>query len=124
MPFWITPALNVLAVLLSSFISYRISKNTLAAELKKLNTVWQHEKLVQSNAEFDEMVASVSVFLARPTYEFLESAARAVGVYRAKAPSDMIDAVDDLSSSLSTRDVSSISAALACLLKHRRISNR
>nr|DAY81991.1 MAG TPA: hypothetical protein [Caudoviricetes sp.] len=124
MPTWITPVSNLLAVLLSAYLSYRVSKLTLHAELKKLDAVWKHERQAQDDADFAEMVAAVSVYLSHPTYEFLERSARAVGVYRAKSPADISASVDELGGSLSTRDSAAISAALSRLLEHRRISHR
>ena len=123
MPFWITPALNVLGVLVSAFLSYRISRNTASAELKKLELTWQHEKEALLDSTYDKMVSAVTVYIARPVHEFLEEACNAVGAYRAHAPAEMTDSVDALSECLTRRDVPAVSAALSHLLEIRRKCN-
>lgn len=123
MPFWITPALNVLGVLVSAFLSYRIARNTASAELKKLELTWQHEKEALLDSTYDKMVSSVTVYLVRPVHEFLEEACNAVGAYRAHAPAEMTDSVDALSECLTRRDVPAVSAALSHLLEIRRKCN-
>jgi hypothetical protein len=124
MPVWITPALNVLGVLVSAFLSYRIARNTASAELKKLELTWQHEKEALLDSTYDKMVSAVTVYIARPFLEFLETACNAVGAYRAHAPAEMADSVDALSECLTRRDVPAVSAALSHLLEIRRKCNR
>ena len=123
MPFWITPALNVLGVLVSAFLSYRIARNTASAELKNLELTWQHEKEALLDSTYDKMVSAVTVYIARPVHEFLEEACNAVGAYRAHAPAEMTDSVDALSECLTRRDVPAVSAALSHLLEIRRKCN-
>ena len=123
MPFWITPALNVLGVLVSAFLSYRIARNTASAELKKLELTWQHEKEALLDSTYDKMVSAVTVYLARPFLEFLEPACNAVGAYRAHAHAEMADVVDALSECLTRQDVRSVSSALSHLLETHRKSH-
>ena len=123
MPVWSTPALNVLGVLVSAFLSYRIARNTASAELKKLELTWQHEKEALLDSTYDKMVSAVTVYIARPVHELLEEACNAVGAYRAHAPAEMTDSVDALSECLTRRDVPAVSAALSHLLEIRRKCN-
>lgn len=119
---FLSAGINVFGILVSAFLSYRISKATSSAEIKKLEATWQHEKESLADADFDKMVAAVTVYSANPVYGLFKPACEAVGVYRAKATGEMASAVDALSNCLMPRsdDTRALTAALANVIEERR----
>lgn len=74
------------------------AKKTAKSEIEKLQTIWAHEKETACDADFDAMVAAVSLYAKRPAPKDFQDATNAVAIYRAKASGDMAKEVEKLSS--------------------------
>ena len=88
------PAASVIA---SSAIAVWQAKKTARSEIEKLQAVWAHERETACDADFDNMVATVSLYAKDPSPRAFIDATNAVGVYRAKAAGAVAEAVDVLS---------------------------
>lgn len=84
-------------IIVSSCLAVWQAKKTAKAEIEKLKMIWAHEKETAHDADFDKMVAAVSLYEKYPHPKNFQDASNAVAVYRAKVTGDMADAVDALS---------------------------
>lgn len=82
---------------ISGIVAWVVAKQAAKAEIKKLQTIWAHEKETACDADFDAMIAAVSLYAKQPYPANLQTAASAVGVYRGKATGEMATEVDKLS---------------------------
>lgn len=119
---WFEICAPVLAVLVSSGVSVYISKKTAKEEIGKLQAIWAHEKEAACDADFDTMVAAVSLFAKRPLPNSFQRAANAVAIYQAKADGDTAVEVDKLSRLIvkTDPDCAAISEQLAAVIACKR----
>ena len=82
---------------ISGIVAWVVAKQAAKAEIKKLQTIWAHEKETACDADFDKMVSAVFIYAKYPAPKGFEDAANAVAVYRAKATEEMAVEVDKLS---------------------------
>lgn len=74
-----------------------MAKQAAKAEIKKLQTIWAHEKETACDADFDKMVSAVSLYAKYPSPNGFHDETDAVAIYRAKATEEMAVEVDKLS---------------------------
>lgn len=82
---------------ISGIVAWIVAKQAAKAEIKKLQTIWAHEKETACDADFDKMVSAVSLYAKYPSPNDFHAATDAVAVYRAKATEEMAVEVDKLS---------------------------
>lgn len=82
---------------ISGFVAWIVAKQAAKAEIKKLQTIWAHEKETACDADFDKMVSAVSLYAKYPSPNGFHDATDAVAIYRAKATEEMAVEVDKLS---------------------------
>ena len=70
---------------ISGIVAWIVAKQAAKAEIKKLQTIWAHEKETACDADFDKMVSAVSLYAKYPSPNDFHAATDAVAVYRAKA---------------------------------------
>ena len=47
---------------ISGIVAWIVAKQAAKAEIKKLQTIWAHEKETACDADFDKMVSTVSLY--------------------------------------------------------------
>ena len=82
---------------ISGIVAWIVAKQAAKAEIKKLQTIWAHEKETACDADFDKMVSAVSLYAKYPSPNDFHAATNAVGIYRAKATGEAAEKVDELS---------------------------
>lgn len=82
---------------ISSIVAWIVAKQAAKAEIKKLQTIWAHEKETACDADFDKMVSAVSLYAKYPSPNGFHDATDAVSIYRAKATGEIAVEVDKLS---------------------------
>lgn len=82
---------------ISGFVAWIVAKQAAKAEIKKLQTIWAHEKETACDADFDKMVSAVSIYAKAPSPNGFAGTTNAVAVYRAKATGEIAVEVDKLS---------------------------
>ena len=85
---------------ISGIVAWVVAKQAAKAEIKKLQTIWAHEKETACDADFDKMVSAVSLYAKAPSPKGFDNTTNAVAVYRAKASGEMAVEVDKLSGSI------------------------
>lgn len=94
---WVDIVVSAISIFASAGVSIYISKKTAKAEIEKLQAIWAHEKEIACDADFDAMIAAVSLYAKHHYPANFQTAASAVGVYRGKATGEMATEVDKLS---------------------------
>nr|DAH44588.1 MAG TPA: hypothetical protein [Caudoviricetes sp.] len=82
---------------ISGIVAWVVAKQAAKAEIKKLQTIWAHEKETACDADFDKMVSTVSLYAKYPSPNGFHDATDAVSIYRAKATGEIAVEVDKLS---------------------------
>lgn len=82
---------------ISGIVAWIVAKQAAKAEIKKLQTIWAHEKETACDTEFDSMAAAVTLYAKWPSPKGFQGATNAVAIYRAKATGEMATEVDKLS---------------------------
>lgn len=82
---------------ISSIVAWIVAKQAAKAEIKKLQTIWAHEKETACDTDFDKMVSAVSLYAKYPSPNGFHDATDAVSIYRAKATGEIAVEVDKLS---------------------------
>lgn len=82
---------------ISGIVAWIVAKQAAKAEIKKLQTIWAHEKETACDADFDKMESTVSLYAKYPSPNGFHDATDAVAVYRAKATGEIAVEVDKLS---------------------------
>lgn len=82
---------------ISGIVAWIVAKQAAKAEIKKLQTIWAHEKETACETEFDSMAAAVTLYAKWPSPKGFQDATNAVAIYRAKATGEMATEVDKLS---------------------------
>lgn len=110
---------------ISGIVAWIVAKQAAKAEIKKLQTIWAHEKETACDADFDKMVSAVSLYAKYPALKGFEDAANAVAVYRAKATEEMAVEVDKLSGLVErvSPNCDAISKQLNAVIECRRKAN-
>lgn len=94
---WANILLTVAGTAASVSLAIWQAKKAAKAEIEKLQAIWAHEKETACDADFDAMIAAVSLYAKHPYPANFQTAASAVGVYRGKATGEMATEVDKLS---------------------------
>lgn len=89
--------ISIGCAMISGFVAWIVAKQAAKAEIKKLQTIWAHEKETACDADFDKMVSSVSLYAKYPSMKSFHDATDAVAIYRAKVTKEMAVEVDELS---------------------------
>ncbi len=89
--------ISIGCALISGFVAWIVAKQAAKAEIKKLQTIWAHEKETACDTEFDSMAAAVTLYAKWPSPKGFQDATNAVAIYRAKANEEMAVEVDKLS---------------------------
>lgn len=82
---------------ISGIVAWVVAKQAAKAEIKKLQTIWAHEKEAACDADFNKMVSAVSNYAKYPSPNGFHDATDAVAIYRAKATGGIAGEVDKLS---------------------------
>lgn len=88
--------ISIGCALISGFVAWIVAKQAAKAEIKKLQTIWAHEKETACDTEFDSMAAAVTLYAKRPSPKGFQDATNAVAIYRAKVTGEMATEVDKL----------------------------
>lgn len=117
--------LNMLTVVISAVISYRVARVAAKSEIKRLRESWAREDKLKSQVAFDEMVTAVSHFIAHDSPASFEDAVAKVAVCRSSVTGEMAAAVDEISRQLARHlsDTTALTAALDSAIEQRRISD-
>lgn len=94
---WENVAVSAVGVIASGFVAVWQARRTAKLEIEKLKAVWEHEKEIAHDSDFDNMVAAVSLFVRDGSRDSFQAATKAVAIYRAKAPKELAGSVDKLS---------------------------
>lgn len=89
--------ISIGCALISGFVAWIVAKQAAKAEIKKLQTIWAHEKETACETEFDSMAAAVTLYAKWPSPKGFQDATNAVAIYRAKVTGEMATEVDKLS---------------------------
>lgn len=89
--------ISIGCALISGFVAWIVAKQAAKAEIKKLQTIWAHEKETACDTEFDSMAAAVTLYAKWPSPKGFQDATNAVAIYRAKATGEIAVEVDKLS---------------------------
>ena len=89
--------ISICCALISGFVAWIVAKQAAKAEIKKLQTIWAHEKETACDTEFDSMAAAVTLYAKWPSPKGFQDATNAVAIYRAKVTGEMATEVDKLS---------------------------
>lgn len=89
--------ISIGCALISGFVAWIVAKQAAKAEIKKLQTIWAHEKETACETEFDNMAAAVTLYAKWPSPKGFQDATNAVAIYRAKVTGEMATEVDKLS---------------------------
>lgn len=89
--------ISIGCALISGFVAWIVAKQAAKAEIKKLQTIWAHEKETACETEFDSMAAAVTLYAKWPSQKGFQDATNAVAIYRAKVTGEMATEVDKLS---------------------------
>lgn len=81
---------------ISGIVAWIVAKQAAKAEIKKLQTIWAHEKETACETEFDSMAAAVTLYAKWPSPKGFQDATNAVAIYRAKVTGEMATEVDKL----------------------------
>lgn len=108
---------------ISGIVAWIVAKQAAKAEIKKLQTIWAHEKEIAYDAEFDEMVAAVSLLVKHPAIANFTTAISKVGAYRSKATGELAEVIDKLNDLLDRGNLNyseieeTLNAAIECKRK-------
>ncbi len=108
---------------ISGIVAWVVAKQAAKAEIKKLQTIWAHEKETAYDAEFDEMVAAVSLLVKHPAIANFTTAISKVGAYRSKATGELAEVIDKLNDLLDRGNLNyseieeTLNAAIECKRK-------
>lgn len=110
---------------ISGIVAWVVAKQAAKAEIKKLQTIWTHEKETACDADFDKMVSTVSLYAKYPSQKSFHDATNAVAIYRAKATEEMAVEVDKLSELIErfTPNCDAISKQLNAVIECKRKAN-
>ena len=110
---------------ISGIVAWVVAKQAAKAEIKKLQTIWAHEKETACDADFDKMVSAVSLYAKHPSPNGFRDATDAVAIYRAKATDGMAVEVDKLSGLIEqfTPNCEAISKQLNTVIECKRKAN-
>lgn len=89
--------ISLSCAVISGIVAWIVAKQAAKAEIKKLQTIWAHEKETACDADFDKMVSAVSLYAKYPSPNGFHDATDAVAIYRAKATGGIAGEVDNLS---------------------------
>lgn len=117
--------ISIGCAMISGFVAWIVAKQAAKAEIKKLQTIWAHEKETACDADFDKMVSAVSLYAKYPSPNGFHDATDAVAVYRAKASGEMAIEVDKLSGLIErfTPNCDAISKQLNAVIECKRKAN-
>lgn len=108
---------------ISGIVAWVVAKQAAKAEIKKLQTIWAHEKETAYDAEFDEMVAAVSLLVKHPAIANFTTTISKVGAYRSKATGELAEVIDKLNDLLDRGNLNyseieeTLNAAIECKRK-------
>lgn len=108
---------------ISGIVAWVVAKQAAKAEIKKLQTIWAHEKETAYDTEFDEMVAAVSLLVKHPAIANFATAISKVGAYRSKATGELAEVIDKLNDLLDRGNLNyseiekTLNAAIECKRK-------
>lgn len=120
---WANILLTVAGTAASVSLAIWQAKKAAKAEIEKLQTIWTHEKEIAYDAEFDEMVAAVSLLVKHPAIANFTTAISKVGAYRSKATGELAEVIDKLNDLLDRGNLNyseieeTLNAAIECKRK-------
>lgn len=120
---WANILLTVAGTAASVSLAIWQAKKAAKAEIEKLQTIWAHEKEIAYDAEFDEMVAAVSLLVKHPAIANFTTAISKVGAYRSKATGELAEVIDKLNNLLDRGSLNyseieeTLNAAIECKRK-------
>lgn len=122
---WANILLTVAGTAASVSLAIWQAKKAAKAEIEKLQTIWAHEKETAYDAEFDEMVAAVSLLVKHPAIANFTTAISKVGAYRSKATGELAEVIDKLNDLLDRGNLnySEIEETLNAAIECKRKSN-
>ena len=122
---WVEIILAVAGTTASVSLAIWQAKKTAKSEIEKLQAIWAHEKETTYDAEFDEMVAAVSLFIKHPASANYNAAVSKVGSYRSKSAGELAAMVDKLDALLDRHSLNyaEIDRALTAAIECKRKGN-
>ena len=77
-------AISTIGVVLSALLAFFISKNTVKAEIKKLQITWEHEDKSSYELAFSDMLTATTLYLSDQTDENYKNAIKTLNMVRTK----------------------------------------
>lgn len=122
--------IGLLSVSISSFVSYHVSKKAAHAEVEKLKLTWKHDREIEFDADFSNMMTAVTLFIKKQTWTSFNDAVKSVNVVRVKVDGDLAQTLDKLMDSFGiyqngiSQNIPQLNICLKAAIEQKRISTR
>ena len=116
--------ITVGGIIISSVISYAISRSTANKEIVKLQLTWQREDVVSSDEEFSAMAAAVAKHLHNPTGASKSAAMQQVTSIRTKENGTLGEMLDKLYADIYHDLIGNIDPQLSKVINQKREAKR